>query len=212
MPGIELVVFDMDGVLVDLDRARRLEFLSAMTGLAPETIAERIYLSTFETAAEAGAHPTGDRYLAEFNRLLGSAISRDQWVSARRRAMTPNRRVLGIAEAVAATIPIALLTNNGSLVQEALAELAPEVARTFGTSAHTSSRFAARKPDPVVFERLVTHHGVAPAATVFVDDDRDSVSGAVRAGLIGIHFTSAEALARELRQLGIDVPDPEPEA
>lgn len=208
MTDLDLVVFDMDGVLVDLDRPRRLDLLATMTGHTPDAIEARIFASDFERSAEAGVPPTGDAYLAEFNRRLGTDLGRDEWVRARREAMTVDRRVLAIAERVAAQVPIALLTNNGALLQESLAELAPEIAVRFGEAAHTSSRFGARKPDPVVFQRVAAHHGARPVATVFIDDDPDSVAGAERAGLIGVHFTSPAELADALTGLGLDVAGP----
>src|SRR5262245_28918369 len=47
-PSIELVVFDLDGVLAALDRERRLALLAEMTGKAPAFLHQAIWASDFE--------------------------------------------------------------------------------------------------------------------------------------------------------------------
>lgn len=204
---IELIVFDMDGVLFHLDSARRLDLLAELTGLNPDHIDELTYGSAFETAAEAGAYPIGSEYLAEFNRRLGVDLTRHQWVAIRRDVMTPMTEVLELAEQLASNYTVALLTNNVSLVQESLDDLAPEIVRIFGGNAHTSSRFGARKPEPEVFERLLAHHDTGPTAAVFIDDNPRAVAGARSVGMNAIHFTRMADLKEQLRQLGVDVDD-----
>lgn len=202
---IELVVFDMDGVLYHLDRERRLDILADLTGREPSEIDALTYGSAFESAAESGAYPDGSDYLAEFNRRLDADLTRRQWIDIRRTVMTPMSEVLHLAEQLAQTRTVALLTNNVSLVQEALDDIAPKVIRIFGENAHTSSRFGARKPEPEIFERLLSHHGTEPSATVFIDDNPAAVAGARRVGINGIHFTTPAALSEALRALGVEV-------
>jgi len=57
------------------------------------------------------------------------------------------------------------------------------------------------KPDPAAFERTLKRLGVAPEEAVFIDDSPGHVEAAQALGLHGIHFTTAEALARQLDDL-----------
>jgi FMN phosphatase YigB (HAD superfamily) len=57
------------------------------------------------------------------------------------------------------------------------------------------------KPEPAAFELTLARLGVAPEEAVFVDDTTGHVEAARSLGLHGIHFTTAEALARELEDL-----------
>jgi hypothetical protein len=84
---LRLVAFDLDGVLCDFHPARRLAYLADLTGEEPGRIQAAIWDSEFERNAEAGAYPTGDAYLREFNRRLGFPLARAQWVESRQRAM-----------------------------------------------------------------------------------------------------------------------------
>jgi 2-haloacid dehalogenase len=61
------------------------------------------------------------------------------------------------------------------------------------------------KPDREIFELFFDRYGVAPATSVFVDDSLRNVEGARAAGMQGVHFTSPEALARDLRGFGFSV-------
>jgi len=202
---IDLVVFDMDGVLADLDRARRLELLSGMTGKDPAFLHAAIWASEFEPSAEAGAYPIGTEYLAEFNRRTQCALSREQWVGARRDAMTLNAHTLRIAQALRGQCEIAMLTNNGSLLHESLPELLPDVHRVFGERAHASFQFNARKPQPQVFERLLARYAVSAARSVFIDDDEEYVAAARAVGMHAFRYEGPVDLQRRLRGLGLRV-------
>src|SRR5687768_6261147 len=140
---IDMVVFDMDGVLAHLDRDRRLDLLAEMTGKDPSFLQAAVWESDFESSAEAGAYVTGAEYLAEFNRRTQSRLRREQWVRARREAMTVHAGTLRIARKLRDLCGIAMLTNNGSLLHESLPEIVPDVHRVFGDRAHASFQFRA---------------------------------------------------------------------
>jgi len=57
------------------------------------------------------------------------------------------------------------------------------------------------KPDPALFTRLLERMGVRPADAVMIDDNAANILGAKEAGMEGLHFTSAEELAADLKAL-----------
>jgi 2-haloacid dehalogenase len=61
------------------------------------------------------------------------------------------------------------------------------------------------KPDRQIFELFYARYGVKPETAVFIDDSLRNVEGARAAGMHALHFTSAETLARDLRELGFPV-------
>jgi putative hydrolase of the HAD superfamily len=201
---IDLIIFDMDDVLATLDRVKRLDILASLTGKSPAFLHERIWASDFESAAECGAFATGAEYLAELNRRIGCKLTREQWIRARREASSLDRDVLAIAERLAGAHHICLLTNNGSLLREALPEILPDVARVFGARAHASFEFNARKPQREVFERLLARYGVAPQRALFIDDMPEYIEGASALGIRGIPFKGATALRASLTAIGLN--------
>lgn len=202
---VELVIFDMDNVLVDYDLDRRLRYLSRLTGLNAEAIHAAIWGSDFERGAEAGAYVTGEDYLRAFNERLGFVLTREQWIAAREDAMSQRPDVLQLARELGAHVDLAMLTNNGALLRESLPRLAPDVCEIFADRCHATYEFQARKPDPVVYQRLLTRCNVPASAAVFIDDDIEYIEGAITAGLKAIHFQSLPQLRTALRELRLPV-------
>lgn len=195
---ITLVVFDLDGVFYDFLPARRLDYLADLTGKDAASIRAAIWESDFEKNAEAGAYPTGEAYLEEFNHRLGFTLTRAQWVEARRRAMAPRAGMLALLTSLLPRIPLAVLTNNGALLRETLPLLAPELCALLGDRVHVTADFGARKPDPLVFTRLAARYRHQPASIFFVDDDPGHVAGARVAGFQAAVFESEEQITRLL--------------
>ncbi len=56
-------------------------------------------------------------------------------------------------------------------------------------SIHISSRIGAAKPDPMIFRKAISHHGLRPDQCVYVGDEfKDDVEGARGAGMIPIYL------------------------
>jgi len=196
-----IVIFDMDDVLCHYDLGRRLRALSRISGKTPRDIRAAIWDSGFEGASDAGGYPDAEEYLAEFGQRLGYPISRDEWIAARRAAMTPTPEVLDLARRIGEVARIAIYTNNGPVLKSDLPLLFPEAAAVFAER-YCSYEFATKKPDPASFVRLLQHMRCEPGETWFIDDKRSNVQGAGMAGLRGHHFRSFQPLLAEARELG----------
>jgi 2-haloacid dehalogenase len=61
------------------------------------------------------------------------------------------------------------------------------------------------KPDPAIFRLLISRYRIEPSRAVFIDDNVRNVAGAEQVGMRALHFTSAEKLRRDLRELGLTV-------
>ena len=59
------------------------------------------------------------------------------------------------------------------------------------------------KPDRRIFHILLRRYRLDPAATVFIDDSPGNVAAARGLGLHALHYTSAGALRKQLRSLGL---------
>ena len=66
-----------------------------------------------------------------------------------------------------------------------------------------SGREGVAKPDPSVFDLLLTRYDLDPASTVFVDDSPTNVAAAAAAGLTALVFTGADRLRADLTRLGL---------
>lgn len=183
-----LILFDMDGVLNHYEYEWRQGEIARLANLDIATF-KRLWLeSGWEDAAEAGSYKTGASYLQGFNEILGSSITKEEWLHIRKSAMTPNHEVLGIAKTLGENHDIAVLTNNGAMLLEHIDHLAPEVRSVFGPKVFASCQFGSRKPEPEIFTRCLSKLGARVQDTVFIDDSEVNAQGAKNAGLSAIHY------------------------
>ncbi len=59
------------------------------------------------------------------------------------------------------------------------------------------------KPDSAIYDHHADTHDLERAATLFIDDSRKNVEGAIAAGWQSVLFTDAEKLAEDLGRLGV---------
>ena len=64
-----------------------------------------------------------------------------------------------------------------------------------------SSELKMAKPEPEIYEYLLTRYALEPCATVFIDDNRENIEAARRAGMKGILFQSAKDCREKLMSL-----------
>ena len=154
-----LFLFDMDDVLYDYDWRTRMSGLTALTGHDLHELRRRWWNDEGEWAAEAGRFADAESYHRAFVAALGVEVSVQDWVDNRRSAMTAWPESIAAVRRASELGDISLLTNNGPLVGAHLATIAPEIASLFGEHLRTSSYYGARKPDPVVFDRVLEAYG-----------------------------------------------------
>jgi phosphoglycolate phosphatase len=179
-PAAALVVFDLDGTLVDsrLDLAESTNELLGTYG-APALPVDRVAMMVGEGArklveralAAAGLDPAEPEALGRFMEIYG------------RRLLVHTRPYDGIAEAlarIARDAPLAVLTNKPHAFTERLLD-AFDLARHFRQVIGGDSPWG-RKPDPAGLRALMAAHRAAAPATWLVGDSMIDVETARRAG------------------------------
>jgi FMN phosphatase YigB (HAD superfamily) len=189
-----LFVFDMDDVLYDYDWRTRMAGMTGVTGFDLAELRRRWWHDEGEWAAEAGGFVSPAAYLAAFEQAMGMPIDEDTWSQIRGGAMTPWPESLAAVRLAATFGQVTLLTNNGILAQKHLPAWAPELVEIFGEHLYTSSHYGARKPNPLVFERMLEAYSTPAADTFFADDMLVNVEGARGVGITAHHFTSSKNL------------------
>lgn len=190
-----LFLFDMDDVLYDYDWRTRMADLTAITGHDLHELRRRWWISGLEWQAEAGTPSTPDAYLAAVNAAIGAEISTEEWVRIRSAATQPREDALDAVRRASELGRVALLTNNGILVHEHLHVVAPELVPIMGReNMHASAAFGARKPDPLVYERVLAHYGTDARDAFFTDDRIENVEGAASIGITAHLYRDASEL------------------
>jgi putative hydrolase of the HAD superfamily len=196
---IKLVLFDMDNVLCDYDRGKRVACLAELAGTTSDAVHKAIWETGFELLGDSGALGASD-YLRGFGERIGYPLSLDEWVEARRRSMKADHAMLEIAGHLRETVDIAVLTNNTTLVADHIDTLLPDLRPLFGSRIYTSAQFKAAKPDPRCYRLCLSELQAAPRTVLFVDDLVANVAGAREAGLSVHHHTSVQAFRQALSE------------
>ncbi|MDH2402816.1 HAD family phosphatase [Bradyrhizobium sp. SSUT18] len=200
--GIKLVLFDMDNVLCEYDRGKRVACLAELAGATSDFVHKAIWESGFELLGDSGTLDAAD-YLRGFGGRIGYPLSLDEWVEARRRSMQVDRAMLEIAGSLRKTVDMAVLTNNTTLVADHIDTLLPDLRPLFGSRIYTSAQFKAAKPDPRCYRLCLSELNVRPESVLFVDDLAANVVGAREAGLFAHHHTSVETFRQALSEHGL---------
>ncbi len=59
------------------------------------------------------------------------------------------------------------------------------------------------KPDPQIYKVLLDRYKIRPEESLFIDDNADNITAAIRLGFKTIHFTNDVNLEERLKELGI---------
>ena len=193
-----LFIFDMDDVLYDYDWRKRMQGMTDLTGLSLMQMRDLWWHDEGEWAAEAGVFPTPEAYLDAFESAIGMKVDENEWVRVRGAAMTARPDAIAAVVRASELGDVTLLTNNGALTAKHLRTLAPELVPVFGEHLHTSSEYSARKPNPVVFERVLAAYERDASEAFFVDDMPGNVAGAASIGISAHLYQSPAGLLRAI--------------
>jgi HAD superfamily hydrolase (TIGR01509 family) len=200
-----LLLFDLDGVLADYDRAARCALMAG----ALETSADAVRDAMF---GEHGLEHASDRGEIGLPGLLEGLQERHGWrlhpnmlIEARCVATHARPEMIALCHELKDQARLTMFTNNGDWVVQNLDRIAPELPPLFDALV-CSAQLRQSKPDPEAFRACLRRlqHGDA-AEALFIDDNADTVEGARRAGLDAVRYTDIATLRRELRARGFDL-------
>jgi putative hydrolase of the HAD superfamily len=205
------IFFDGGGVIAHFDE-EVIRTYERQHGLEPGDVVRILYDGPEWKDAELGALDentwlrVGLRRLEELAGPLQFQDLRDAWDRA---FLKLDASVLGLAQSLAKSFKVGLLTNSSSPQ--------PDLERKLGSVGilnvwHTivnSSDVGVAKPDKRIYRIASARFGLTPPECVHIDDKIENVEGAAAAGFSAIHHTGdSAALERQLRLLGVAVPAP----
>lgn len=198
-PRIRQVLFDFDGVLARYRHEVRIAHLAAHAGCAHERVREVLFASGLETEYDSGRLDTAT-YLGRLGDGLGAAVDEAAWIASRLAGSTADDSVLERVAALRADVPLAVLSNNGALMAQAIPRVVAPLAARFGDRVLCSGGLRMRKPDPATFAHALGLLGWEAETTLFVDDLFANVQGARAAGLHAETVTGARSLGKALKR------------
>ena len=194
MSAVDALVFDMGGVLVDIDFGRAFRAWASAAGIAASDIAARFAVDEACYAHERGE--LDDRgYFAHLRRLLAVDLPDGDMLAGWNAIIgEPMPGIEDLVRRLARRWPLYVFSNTNPAH---IAHFTPRLQHLLAhfRATFTSCDIGARKPEPQAFERLSTRIGVPPTRLAFFDDVEANVDGARRAGLQAFRVSRAEEIA-----------------
>lgn len=207
MSQIKNVVFDLGGVLVDLDIDR---CIAAFRGLGMDAVAELI--NPYYPAEMIGRLEHGEltfhEACDEMRRLAGTPQITDAqiaWAYGEFLAGIPLEKLRQIDTLRSRGIRTYVLSNNNPASMECIRRMFTADGKTmddYFDAVYLSYELHELKPSEAIFRKMITASGMTPAETLFIDDGRKNVDAARALGFAVYMPGPGEDFGHILENLG----------
>jgi len=198
--NIEAVVFDLGGVLVEIDFQRVFKRWAEHAGCDVTTIAKRYSLDHHYEKHERGEIQAVE-YFASLRESLGININNAQFLEGWNQIFVgevPNIRQ--IVQQYAALYPVYVFSNSNEAHKTTWMACYPDLLKPF-TQVFVSSDMGKRKPEVEAYLHVAATIGAEPQRILFFDDSEQNIEGAQRAGLMVRKVDSITDVENELKSL-----------
>lgn len=193
MEKIDAIIFDLGGVLIDIDYTKtRQAFehlgINNFNDLYSQANQQELF-DRFETGQISGQH-----FINSILNYFSEPISPNKVVHAWN-AMLLDFQIekLILLEKLALKYPLFLLSNTNELhvpvVRQRLTKLSAKPLEAYFTKVYFSHELGLRKPNSEIFEVVCNENNMNPSTTLFIDDSIQHIEGAKKCGLQTIHLT-----------------------
>jgi len=197
LTGIEALLFDLGGVIIEIDWKRVFRRWARQSALSVREIANRFRMDEAYERHERG-ELTAEEYFAYLRSVVeyrgADEAFMDGWNAVFVRELKDTVRLLPDLKA---KMPLYLLTNSNPTHEAFWRRTYPGIIALF-TDVFVSSTLGHRKPDPSAFQAVADRTGVELKSMLFFDDTIENIEGARAAGLQAIHVAEPADVKRAL--------------
>jgi glucose-1-phosphatase len=198
----KFLYFDLGMVLVTFDVGQMLRQIGSAAGVSSEQAHEAVFGDGMMRQHEAGQLNSREFYEA-FCSKIGSRPNYDRLIAATADIFELNLPMLPIVSQLQqAGHRMGILSNTSETHWLHCFKRFRSLIGGFSVLA-LSYEIQAMKPEAAIFRAAAELADCPPEEIFFVDDIAGHVAGARAAGIDAVQFTSAEALAADLRKRGI---------
>jgi len=201
-PPAEALLFDLGGVLIDIDFRRALAAWQRHSRLSAPALAAAF---RFDDAYER--HERGEISAGEYFRHLAGTLQLDAdqdsiahgWNSIFQGTIN---EAVQLVRAARAHLPCYAFTNTNAAHMAEWQARYPEVTGAFD-AIFASHQLGRRKPEAAAFAAVVSAIGTSPDSIVFFDDVAENVAAARSSGLQAVHVRTPDDIRRLVDSLGL---------
>jgi HAD superfamily hydrolase (TIGR01509 family) len=198
--NVDALLFDLGGVVIEIDFARAVATWAAAARVPADTLQSRF---TFDAAYER--HERGEidaaAYFAALRASLQVEITDAEivagWTAIYLREVPGIRDLL---RSVESRLPLYAFTNSNPTHQAIWTRRYADVLKSF-RKVFISSEMGLRKPEAAAFAAISNEIGVPLDRILFFDDTRANVDGALAVGMPAVHVRSIDDVRSALSAL-----------
>ncbi|MBW8686010.1 HAD family hydrolase [Chitinophaga rhizophila] len=200
MKGIKHIIFDLGGVIINLDYQATYKAFEALGVKEFTSLYNQFSLNTLFDDLETGKVGP-EVFLNEMQQHTAPGTTHQQIIDAWNAMLLdfPLRR-LQILQQLRQHYGLYLLSNTNAIHLERFNRILQESRgipslAAFFDRAYYSHEIGLRKPTPESFEYVLEENGLNPAETLFIDDTLPNIEGAKAVGLQTIHLEPPKTMA-----------------
>lgn len=190
--GIKNIIFDLGGVIINLAVEKTHQAFAALSGLPLEEIKNRVHHGAYFHEYEKGLIAD-----AEFRNHLRESLNlkvTDTELDVAWNAMLldiPIERIQ-LLERLKKNYSLYLLSNTNNIHLQCFSKIVQQLTGKeridyYFHDAYYSHLLKLSKPDVAIYKHVLTQNNLQPAETIFLDDNKDNLMGANKAGIQTFH-------------------------
>ena len=193
------VVSDMGNVVLCFDHRKTCEGLARYSSMDAKAIYEAIFDADRHRPYEQGKL-SSDQFRTTVEGLIGATVPPEEFARIWGDVFWPNQPTIDLYERLQGRCRFALLSNTNALHWD---YIEPALPQGLFEEMVLSFRLGACKPESAIYEEACRRIADWPKPWLYVDDIAKYAEAADAFGLTGVHFTDADALAEQLRRMGL---------
>jgi putative hydrolase of the HAD superfamily len=196
---IETIIFDLGGVLVNLEWDKTCAPLGQMSEHSHEFVLKEILNGPIVLESMRGAI-TPEEFHRNICEKLGIRLSYEEFVEIWNRLLQPNEGITSLVEELRLDYSLVLGSNTDRIHFPYSVQHFP-VLKNF-ERCFLSYDMGLVKPDPEFFLRILDDLSVSPKSCLFIDDRPENVDSAQEVGITALRFQGNQELRRDLAAIG----------
>jgi len=195
MAIVDTVIFDLGGVLVNLDWDSVCDRLQEHSSLEADAVRREVVNGPIVRSAMAGLISSRGYHQALCEKLVAN-LSYDDFVDIWNSLLNANEAIVPIVERLKLNHRLVLGSNTDAIHFTSTMERFPvlEIFERY----FLSYEMGLLKPDPAFFHHVLQRLDTSASNCVFIDDRAENVEAAQSVGMIGLEFTISEKLQADL--------------
>jgi epoxide hydrolase-like predicted phosphatase len=197
--NLSTIIFDLGGVLINLDTSRSVNSFGRLSGLSEEEVYAKFLDDGWSYAFEKGEIDSAT-FRNEVRKSLGVEISDNQIDQAWNEMLLdiPSSRLQMVAD-LRNKYQLFVLSNTNAIHIETFNRKVAALTNggiitDYFDKVYYSNELGMRKPDTEIFSFVIDENNIKPQETLFIDDMEDNIIGAQSVGLKTVHLSDQDYL------------------